>query len=80
MSNPTEGHCYWCHCLDGECDHCPREEAPNEGEHVPDWKTLALADGEAFGPGPMVVLDVNCKTCGRSGSLPVKFEAKDVNW
>lgn len=52
-------------------DRCPKSES---GEHEPDPNTLTVAD---YDPGLMVV-DVNCQLCGRSGSVQIQRE--DILW
>lgn len=45
-----------------------------DGQHEPDPSTFHLE-----GDGDGVYLDVNCKKCGRSGSIG-RFKAEDVDW
>lgn len=45
--------------------------------HVPDWSTLAPADG--FGP-EFMVFDVWCSLCGQSGSIPIQPVFDELSW
>lgn len=42
------------------------------GEHMPDWNTLHHERGTG------AAVDVTCKICWRSGSIP--FDGNDINW
>lgn len=59
----------------GDEESCPS----NKQGHEPNWATLAPAgDGINHGHADRGVVDVECRHCGRSGSVPVL--AEDVNW
>jgi len=63
---------------DAECNtaaFCPRSP---DYSHEPDAASVARADDAGGGRGTDWIVDVNCKHCGRSGS--VRFDPADIEF
>ena len=61
---------YWIPGTDDLSDYTLPDQ--DECDHAPDWSTVNSIDGEQG------VVDVNCSTCGLSGSF--RIDNEDINW
>ena len=50
-------------------------------KHVPDWETLALADGGLdIISSDQVLFDVWCSACGLSGTISIDPKTQEIAW